>query len=307
MPVPSEYRPEHTPTGVGRRRVAPHGVGLLLLLVLGALVVAQVVPVGAEARALERQIGGLGPWGPLAFGLFYVVAVLLMVPASALTLAAGALFGPVIGTITVSLASTLGAALAFLIARSLAREQMAEWVRSDPRLAALDRALHKHGWRLAALLRLSPIVPFNLQNYLYGLTGIPFRTCMLTSWVTMLPGTILYVCLGHAGRHGLDSARGVGRPGGALEWAGLVTGLVTTGVVAAHASRLARDALREVPARGPSARATGRDRSRRALRWDADHDAGSAEARTPAGRATVPATPHHGGGEPPHPGLGVDA
>ena len=125
---------------------------------------------------------------------------MLGVRRASVTVAAGALFGSVVGVVVVSLASTTGAALAFLVARYLARDAVLRWVRRNPRYDAIDRAIGEGGWRVVALLRLSPLVPFNLQNYLYGLTAIRFWPCVLTSWAAMLPGTVVYVYLGHAGR-----------------------------------------------------------------------------------------------------------
>src|SRR5262245_10962626 len=126
------------------------------------------------ADFFQGMIDRLGLWAPVLYGLFYAVAVVALVPASPLTILAGALFGPVVGVVVVSLASTTGAALAFLVARYLARNAVARRVQKDPRYAAIDRAIGEEGWKIVALLRLSPAVPFNLQNYLYGLTAIGF-------------------------------------------------------------------------------------------------------------------------------------
>jgi uncharacterized membrane protein YdjX (TVP38/TMEM64 family) len=167
----------------------------LTLIVMSMLLIVRQLPIGTVIQALQDWIGGLGVWGSVVFGLLYVVAVVLLVPASALTLAAGALFGLVAGTVIVSLASTTGAALALLISRYLARDRIAKKVEQYPRFDAIDKALSEGGWKIVALLRLSPAIPFNLQNYLYGLTGIGFWTCVLTSWVAMLPGTFMYVYL----------------------------------------------------------------------------------------------------------------
>src|SRR5687767_14061170 len=100
-----------------------------------------------------------------------------------LAVVAGGLFGLVRGTIIVSLASTTTAALAFLIARYLARERVRRMVEHSPKLRAVDAAIGNEGWKVVALLRLSPAVPFNVQNYLYGVTAIRFWPCVLTSWV----------------------------------------------------------------------------------------------------------------------------
>lgn len=215
------------------------------LIVLGALALARRVPVDDALGALGGWLDGLGPWGPLAFGAVYAAAVVLMVPGSPLTLAAGALFGPVIGTITVSIASNVGAALAFLIARHLARDAVARRARGSSKFEALDRAIGEGGWKIVALLRLSPAVPFNLQNYLYGVTRIGFWPCVLASWVAMLPGTFLYVYLGHVGRAGLEAAAGSGRSRSPAEWAMIVVGLLATVAVTVYVTRLARRAMKE--------------------------------------------------------------
>ena len=114
----------------------------------------------------------------------------------------------------------------------------------DPRFAAIDREISRSGAIIVALLRLSPAVPFGLQNYLYGLTGIGFWTYLLTSWIAMLPGTVMYVYLGYLGRAGLDAAGDSGRTRTPLEWALLAVGLAATVAVTLFVTRLARRALR---------------------------------------------------------------
>ncbi|GAC1468981.1 MAG: hypothetical protein NVSMB9_12250 [Isosphaeraceae bacterium] len=230
-----------------RARSLDSSIRLVSLVVIGVslLLIGRRIPVAILALALEGWVHGLGAWGPLVFGSVYVVAVVAMMPASVLTLVGAGLFGPVVAMIMVSLASTTGAALAFLIARHLARDLVAERVGRSPRFEAIDRAIGKEGWKIVALLRLSPAVPFNLQNYLYGLTRIKFWPCVLTSWVAMLPGTLLYVSLGYAGRAGLDAAIG-GRTRSPAEWAFLGVGLVATVAVTVYVTRLARKALASV-------------------------------------------------------------
>ncbi len=216
----------------------------IALIVLSVVLIVRQLPLGPAVELLERRIEGLGVWAPVAFGLLYIVAVVLLFPASTLSLVAGAVFGLVGGVIVVSIASNVGAALAFLIGRYLARARVARWLATSPRLRAVDRAVSEGGWKVVALLRLSPAVPFNLQNYLYGLTGIGFWTCVLTSWVTMLPGTVLYVYLGYAGRAGLEAASG-GRSRTPAEWALTAVGLLATVVVTVYVTRLARKAMKQ--------------------------------------------------------------
>jgi len=216
-----------------------------LALIVGSILLSlRRVPVGPLIEAVEQWIAGLGFWGPVVFGLLYIVAVLLLIPGSAWTLAAGALFGLLGGTIVTSLSSTTAAALAFLIARYLARDWVVRKVHRYPRFIAIDRAIREGGWRIVALLRLSPAVPFTLQNYFYGLTGIRFWPCLLTSWLAMLPGTFLYVYLGHVGRVSVEAA-GAAHERSPAEWAMLFVGMQATVAVTFYVTRLARKALRE--------------------------------------------------------------
>lgn len=216
------------------------------LIVLSVALIFRQLPVGPLVRTLEEWIDSLGLWGPLVFGLIYVAAVVALLPGSTLTLAAGALFGLVGGTVVASLASTTGAALAFLISRYLARQRIAAQLEHYPTFNAIDKAIGESGWKIVALLRLSPAVPFNLQNYLYGVTDIRFSTCVLTSWLTMLPATFLYVYLGHIGRESLEAAAGgAERSRSPAEWTILIVGLLATFAVTAYLTYLARKALRQ--------------------------------------------------------------
>ena len=191
---------------------------------------------------LEAWMSTLGFWGPIGFGVLYVLAVVFLVPASFLTVAAGALFGIPGGLVVVSVASNLGAALAFLIARYLARGRVERWLAGSRRLQELDTEVRKADWRLVALLRLSPLVPFNVQNYFYGLTAISFWPCVLTSWVAMLPGTLLYVTLGYAGGTGLAVA-GQPRARTSAEWALMGVGIASTIVLSLVLTQLLKRGL----------------------------------------------------------------
>lgn len=130
--------------------------------------------------------------------------------------------------------------MAFLIARHLARERVRRHVRQSPKLSAVDQAIGEQGWKIVALLRLSPAVPFTLQNYLYGVTAIRFWPCVLTSWLAMLPGTFLYVYLGSLGSQAVAGGEtSVG------EWIARGMGLIATVVVTVYITRLAKRAMRE--------------------------------------------------------------
>jgi uncharacterized membrane protein YdjX (TVP38/TMEM64 family) len=141
---------------------------------------------------------GIGPWGAVLFAAAYVPAAVLLVPGSLLTLGAGFVFGVVKGTLIVSLGSTAGAAAAFIVGRSVARDWVDSRLAGRPRIAAIARAVETEGFKIVLLTRLSPVLPFNLLNYAFGLTSVPFQKYIVASWIGMLPGTIMYVYLGSA-------------------------------------------------------------------------------------------------------------
>jgi uncharacterized membrane protein YdjX (TVP38/TMEM64 family) len=147
---------------------------------------------------LRPAIEAHGAWGPVLYVAGYVLAEILFVPALPLTLLGGVAFGPVWGTVYVSIASTLAAALAFLVARYLARDTVERWMEGSPRLARIDAAVERHGWRILMVTRLVPLFPFNLQNFAYGLTRIPFWTYVGVSWACMLPATVAFTLAGGA-------------------------------------------------------------------------------------------------------------
>ncbi|MEC9352411.1 MAG: TVP38/TMEM64 family protein [Planctomycetota bacterium] len=208
---------------------------LLLLVAVGLAIAGSTLPLQEPLKQLDDFIGGMGPWAPAIYILVYIAATLLMIPGSLLTPIAGFSFGLVKGTNNVSIGSTAGAALAFLLARYLARRRISRSLEQHRYLAAIDKALEQGSWKTVALMRLSPAIPFNLQNYLWGLTPVRFSTYLLASWISMLPGTFLYVYLGFIPR----KATGM-EP---LEWILLGGGLVATLVAIIYITRLARRAL----------------------------------------------------------------
>jgi uncharacterized membrane protein YdjX (TVP38/TMEM64 family) len=143
-------------------------------------------------------VQGTGFWGAVLVAVAYVPAAVLFVPGSLLTLGAGFVFGVVKGTLVVSAGSTAGAAAAFLIARTVARDWVSRRIAGRPRLAAIGRAVEQEDFKLVLLTRLSPVLPFNVLNYAFGLTRVRFGKYLLASWIGMLPGTIMYVYLGSA-------------------------------------------------------------------------------------------------------------
>lgn len=160
-----------------------------------------------DATALEAWVRDAGAAGPLLFMLIYALGTVLFLPGSVLTLTGGALFGPVLGTLYNLTGATLGATLAFLIARYLA----SNWVehRTGGRLKQLKEGVEGEGWRFVAFVRLVPLFPFNLLNYALGLTRIKLSHYILASYLCMLPGAIAYTYLGYAGREAVAGGSGV--------------------------------------------------------------------------------------------------
>jgi uncharacterized membrane protein YdjX (TVP38/TMEM64 family) len=171
---------------------------LAVVVVVALLVASRVLPVGEYLKQFLDWIRDLGPMGYVLFIVVYVLAAVMFLPGSVLTLGAGAVFGLVGGFIVVSIGSTLGASAAFLVGRFLARDAIARKVEGNARFAAIDRAVGREGFKIVLLTRLSPIFPFNLLNYAYGLTKVGFWPYVLASWLGMMPGTVLYVYIGTA-------------------------------------------------------------------------------------------------------------
>jgi uncharacterized membrane protein YdjX (TVP38/TMEM64 family) len=211
--------------------------------ILGLLILARVLPVADWLLKFDDWIVHLGLLGVLLFMLVYVAATVLLFPASILTIGAGFIFGVVSGTLVVSIAATTGAALAFLIARYLARNQVETRFAGNPAFKRIDRAIGERGAGLILLLRLSPLIPFNVSNYIYGLTSVKFWPYVLASWIGMLPGTLLYVYLGTAGRLGLGGAAGRSSAHSVWEYGFFGAGLVATIVVTVWVTRIARKEL----------------------------------------------------------------
>ncbi len=185
-----------TPPVAGRRATI---LRLIMLIAVAAAIIAlarnrELLAPGVIRRGLAR----CGPFAPIMFIAIYAVATALFVPGSLLTLAGGAIFGPVLGALWNLIGATLGATLAFLIARYAA----AEWVarRAGQRLGRIIRGVEEEGWRFVAFVRLVPLFPFNVVNYAFGLTRIRLAEYMIASFVCMAPGAIAYTWLGYAGR-----------------------------------------------------------------------------------------------------------
>lgn len=224
-----------------------HSARIVLVLLLAAAVTAALVwlPVRESLAATLDAVRGLGAWGPLALVIIYIAATILFVPGAVLTVGAGFLFGVPLGVPLVSLASVLGASAAFAIGRTIARDWIEKKVAASRRFRALDEAIGRHGFKIVILMRLSPVFPYALTNYVFAVTRIRFRDFLLASWIGMLPGTLLYVWLGSTLKSLAEIASGQYQ-GGAAQGMFLVVGLLATLAATVYITRLARAALAEV-------------------------------------------------------------
>ena len=179
----------------------------LFALLIAGITFAIINRDAFDAAALQAWVKSAGPAGPLLFMLIYALGTVFFLPGSVLTLAGGALFGPVLGTLYNLTGATLGATLAFLVARYLASNWVEE--KTGGRLKQLKEGVEGEGWRFVAFVRLVPLFPFNLLNYALGLTRIKLTHYILASYLCMLPGAIAYTYLGYAGREAVAGGSGV--------------------------------------------------------------------------------------------------
>ncbi|KAJ4916437.1 SNARE associated Golgi protein family [Raphanus sativus] len=191
-------------------------------------------------------IEGYGPAGYALFIAVYAGLEILAIPALPLTMSAGLLFGSLVGTIIVSISGTMAASVAFLIARYFARERILKLVEGNKKFLAIDKAIGENGFRVVTLLRLSPLLPFSLGNYLYGLTSVKFVPYVLGSWLGMLPGSWAYVSAGAFGRAIIQEESTVGLPGGNGQLLTLGLGLLVTALAATYVTGLAKDAIKDI-------------------------------------------------------------
>jgi uncharacterized membrane protein YdjX (TVP38/TMEM64 family) len=218
--------------------------GLLALAVVVALLLVGR-QIGGYVVGFARWVEGLGPLGPWVFIFGYAVATVAFVPGSLLTMAAGAVFGLLNGALYVLVGAMIGSAAAFLIARYAARRAIERRIAGMPRFSAIDRAVGREGRKIVFLLRLSPVFPYNLLNYVLGLTRVPFLGYLIAS-LGMIPGIFLYVYIGRIVGDVAALAAGpeVERPAG--YYVLMAAGFAATIAVTWYVTRLARRALKEV-------------------------------------------------------------
>ena len=229
---------------------------------IGILVLLGVILVAAPAQAQEaakssgfnpqellrnalQWVDDLGAIAPIAFMLIYIVATVAFLPGSVLTLGAGVLFGVIKGSIFVFFGATIGATLAFLVGRYIARGWISKKIEGNQKFSAIDKAVGKEGLKIVFLTRLSPIFPFNLLNYGLGVTGVSLKDYILAS-VGMIPGTIMYVYIGSLAGS-IATIGGDTQPDAnpIAQWAIRIVGFVATVAVTLYVTKIARKALDE--------------------------------------------------------------
>ncbi|MCC0177797.1 TVP38/TMEM64 family protein [Waterburya agarophytonicola K14] len=196
-------------------------------------------------RNALQWVEDLGAIAPIAFIVIYIIATVAFLPGSVLTLGAGVLFGVVQGSIYVFFGATIGATLAFLVGRYLARGWISKKIAGNQKFSVIDRAVGKEGLKIVLLTRLSPVFPFNLLNYGLGVTGVSLKDYVLGS-VGMIPGTIMYVYIGSlAGSIATIGGETQADANPVAQWVIRIIGFIATVAVTLYVTKIARKALDE--------------------------------------------------------------
>ncbi len=234
----NQQRPEHANT---RTSDTVRVIAVLTVLAV-LLVVGYVLDAPAYLHQALLWVESLGIWGPVLFALLYIVITVALIPGSIFTIGGGAVFGVIPGTIYVSVGATIGATCAFLLGRTLMRDWVERRVQGSPKLKAVDEAVEREGGRIVFLLRLSPLVPFSISNYVYGLTKVQLGSYVLATWIGMIPGILLYAYIGSlvqrfAELGATEQATTTG------EWVMYIVGLIATVIATVRITIVARRAL----------------------------------------------------------------
>jgi uncharacterized membrane protein YdjX (TVP38/TMEM64 family) len=231
----------------GKQRAPKNAIVRLMVLIaiiLALFLAMRLLPVREWLTNFNNWVGQMGIIGIFIFIAVYAIATVLLAPGVILTIGAGFAFGLWRGFLAVSAGATLGASLAFLVARFIARSKIEAIAQRNEKFRKIDNAVGRKGAKLIFLLRLSPVIPFNLSNYFYGLTAVKFWPYVLASWIGMMPGTFLYVYIGTAGKAAVSVAAGVEAvKHGWQHWTFLSVGLLATIIVTVWVTKIARDAL----------------------------------------------------------------
>ena len=227
-----------------------HLVGLLVIA--GLLVwLCQIYPVLDWIIALQEWMAQQGVTGVLLYPMFYAICNVLLLPAGILSVGGGFFFGLWWGFLLVLVGNLLGAALAFMLTRKLARKWIGKKLLARRKWFELDLAIEREGWKIVLLSQLNPLFPTSLLNYLSGLTSMRFRQCMLWIALGQAPGLFLYAYFGTLGQLGVNLLRGESDPA-THEYFIWFGGLVLSAAVTVMLGRVAFRLLREAEERASS-------------------------------------------------------
>ncbi|MBI3358557.1 MAG: TVP38/TMEM64 family protein, partial [Nitrospirae bacterium] len=216
-------------------------LGMVLAVFAALFVLAKYLNVQELLKKSLDAISGLGPLGDLIFISIYMLACVLFLPGAILTLGAGAIFGVVKGSMLVSVGSTLGATCAFLVGRYVARGWVVKKIEGNKKFKAIDEAIASEGWKIVGLTRLSPVFPFSLLNYAYGVTNVTLKDYFFASWIGMITGTVMYVYIGSLA--GDVATAGGAKSPGIAQWAIRIIGLLATIAVTVFITKIAKKGL----------------------------------------------------------------
>ncbi len=226
-----------------RRAVFVQIAGLLIVS-LGLLIVSRFIAVADTLAAVQERVMHLGAWSAICYPLLYACCNVLLLPGGFLSIGGGFFFGLWWGFLIILVGNVAGAALSFFISRWIGQRWLRPKLIRNATLGALEPAVEREGWKIILLSQLHPLFPTSLLNYLYGLTQIRFRTCMLWVAVGQAPGLFFYAYLGTLGQLGLNLVRGKSHPRGVeyLVWGG---GLFTSIIILVMLGRIALRLLQE--------------------------------------------------------------
>jgi uncharacterized membrane protein YdjX (TVP38/TMEM64 family) len=229
-----------------------------LLVAAGTVfLLSRVVPVIDTLAEVQQHVMRWGAWSAIWYPLLYACCNVLLLPGGVLSVGAGFFFGLWWGFFIALVGNVSGAAISFFISRKIGRQWFRRRLMRNRTLGALEPAIEKEGWKIILLSQLHPLFPTSLLNYLYGLTKIRFRTCMLWVAVGQAPGLFLYSYLGTLGQLGLNLARGKTHPRASEYWIWL-GGFASAAVIMILLGRIALRLLKQAqePEESPEQTAT---------------------------------------------------
>lgn len=224
-------------------RVSLFKITLLLLLIAAITTACLTLPVEKILKDFLLWVkDDLGPWGPLVLAVAYIPLTVLAVPASILTLGGGYLFGLPVGFVADSIGATIGAAAAFLLGRTIGRSFVTTKLKDYPQFRAVAIAIRRSGFKIVLLLRLVPLLPFNMLNYLLSVTPVPIVEYVLASWLGMMPITFALVYVGTTLKDLSDVTHGWGEFS-KTRWVFIALGLLVSVILIICVTRVAKAAL----------------------------------------------------------------